>query len=341
MGTGGSAGVGMSGKVVKTDGDFRDPEIERRIFARAGVELVELHQPTIEELVEHARDADGLMVLAHPVAGPLLDELPRLKVVARYGVGVDNVDVGTATSLGVAVTYVPDYCIDEVSSHAVALMLAVWRKLVPLSRVAPGGTFPAMEAVRPVRRLAGSRVGLVGFGALGQAVARKLGGFDVEIVAADPQVPDHVFASHGVARVELAELLETSDTVSIHTSLNPATFHLIGADEISRMKPGAVVVNTARGAVVDQAQLVRALRDGHLGGAGLDVLEKEPPDPDDELLHLPNVIVTPHVGAYSEEAIAMLQERAASAVVDVLSGVRPPHLADPAVWERRRGVTAS
>lgn len=327
----------MSGKVVKTDGDFRDPEIERRIFARAGVEFLELHRPGAEELSEHARDADALMVLAYPVARELLEALPRLKVVARYGVGVDSVDVAAATSLGVAVTYVPDYCVDEVSSHAVALMLAVWRKLVPLRDAAPAGTFPAMEAVRPVHRLAGSRVGLVGFGALGQAVARKLAGFDVEIVAADPQVPGEVFASHGVSKVDLDELIESSDTVSIHTSLNPATFHLIGADEIRRMKPGAIVINTARGGVVDQAHLARALRSGHLGGAGLDVLEKEPPDPDDELLHLPNVIVTPHVGAYSEEAIAMLQERAASAVVDVLSGVRPPHLADAGVWERRRG----
>ncbi len=336
MGIGESAAVGMIGKVVKTDGDFRDPEIERQIFARAGVEFVELREPSIEELLEHARDADGLMILAYRVASTLLEELPRLRVVARYGVGVDTVDVGACTSLGIAVTYVPDYCVDEVSSHAVALMLAVWRKLLPLSRVAASGTFPAIQAVRPIRRLAGSRVGLVGFGALGQAVARKLAGFDVEIVAADPLVPAQVFASHSVSKVELGELLETSDTVSIHTSLNPGTFHLIGADEISSMKPGAIVVNTARGAVVDQVQLARALRDGHLGGAGLDVLEREPPDSDEELLRLPNVIVTPHVGAYSEEAITMLQERAASSVVDVLSGVRPSHLADPAVWEHRR-----
>jgi D-3-phosphoglycerate dehydrogenase len=194
-----------------------------------------------------------------------------------------------------------------------------------------------MEAVRPIRRLEGSRVGLIGFGALAQAVARKLSGFGVEIVATDPYVDDHVFASHGVSKVGFDELVETSDVVSIHTSLTPATFHLIGADEIARMKHGAIVVNTARGAVVDQAALVEALRDGRLAGAGLDVLETEPPRADDELLRLPNVVVTPHVGAYSEEAIATLQEHAASSVVDVLSGVRPRHLVDPSVWRVLRG----
>ena len=337
MGTGGSEGVRMIGKVVKTDGAFRNPEIERGIFARAGIEYVELRQPSVEELSEHARDADALMVLAFRVGRELLEALPRVKVIARYGVGVDNVDVEAATSLGIAVTCVPDYCVDEVSSHAIALMLAVWRKLVPLAGLAPAGTFPAMEAVRPIRRLEGSRVGLVGFGALAQAVARKLAGFGLEIVAADPYVADHVFAAHGVSKVGLAELIETSDVVSIHTSLTPTTLHLIGAEEISRMKPGAIVINTARGAVVDQAALVEALRDGRLAGAGLDVLEKEPPEVDDELLGLPNVIVTPHVGAYSEEAITTLQEHAASSVVDVLSGVRPPHLADPSVWQVLRG----
>jgi len=332
----GSFGPRMSFKVVKTDGDFKNPEVERGILAGSGADYVELHHPTADELLTEARDTDALMILAYPVTRGLLEKLPRLKVVSRYGVGVDVVDVQAATSLGIAVAYVPDYCVDEVSSHAVALMLAVWRKLFPLGALAPAGTFPAMEAVRPIHRLAGSRVGLVGFGALGQAVARKLSGFDLELMATDPQIPSHVFAEHGVQNVSMDEVVETSDIISIHTSLTPATFHLIGEDQIGRMKAGAIVINTARGAVIDQIHLARALRDGHLGGAGLDVLEKEPPSPEEELLHLPNVVVTPHVAAYSEEAIGMLQERTASAVVDVLSGKKPPHLANPEVWEHRR-----
>ena len=286
------------------------------------------------QFVAQVREADR--VGPHMSVGELLDELPRVKVVSRYG--VDVVDVQAATSLGIVVAYVPDYCIDEVSSHTVALMLAVHRKLFASSGLATAGTFPAMEAVRPIHRLMGSRVGLVGFGALGQAVARKLSGFELELVATDPQVPSRVFAERGVREVGLDELVETSDIVSIHTSLTPATHHLIGKDQIARMKPGAVVINTARGAVIDQAHLARALRDGHLGGAGLDVLEREPPTPEEELLHMSNVVITPHVAAYSEEAISMLQERTASAVVDVLSGRRPPHLADPEVWAHRRVV---
>ena len=326
----------MSVKVVKTDGDFRNPKIERDILGRFGAEYVELRQPTTDELLAHAGDADALMILSYPLSGALLEKLPHVKVVSRYGVGVDVVDVQAATSLGIAVSCVPDYCVDEVSSHAVTLMLAVWRKLFTLNRLAAAGTFSAMEAARPVHRLAGARVGLLGFGALGQAVAHKLSGFDVEIVATDPQVPEHIFTEHGVQAVGLDELIETADIVSIHTSLTPATFHLIGEDQIARMKPGAILVNTARGAVVDQVHLAGALRSGHLAGAGLDVTETEPPAPDDELLHLPNVVVTPHVAAYSEESIAMLQERAASAVVDVLSTTRPPHLVNPEVWDRRR-----
>lgn len=326
----------MSLKVVKIDGDFEDPEVEREIFARLGAEYVELGFPTADELMAHARDADALTVLAYPITRELLEQLPRLKVVSRYGVGVDSVDLEAATSLGIAVSYVPDYCVDEVSSHAVALLLAVWRKLVPLSRLAATRTFAAIDAVKPMYRLGGSKVGLVGFGVLGRAVARKLSGFDLEVLAADPQVPADVFAEHGVQGVGLDELLETVDIISIHTSLTPATRHLIGEDQIARMKSGAIVVNTSRGAVIDQVHLTRALRDGHLAGAGLDVLETEPPDPEEELLSLPNVVVTPHVAAYSVEAMALLRERAASAVVDVLSGTRPSHLANPEVWEQRR-----
>ncbi|MHB1852632.1 MAG: C-terminal binding protein [Acidimicrobiales bacterium] len=326
----------MSVKVVKTDGDFRNPEIERAILGRIGAEYVELRQPTPDELVARARDADAVMILSYPLSGALLEELPHVKVVSRYGVGVDMVDVQAATSLGIAVSCVPDYCVDEVSSHAVTLMLVVWRKLFTLSGLAAAGTFPAMEAARPVHRLAGAKVGLVGFGALGQAVAHKLSGFDVEIMAIDPQVPADIFIEHGVQAVGLNKLLDTADIVSIHTSLTSATFHLIGEDQIARMKRGAIVINTARGAVVDQVHLAAALRSGHLAGAGLDVLETEPPAPDDELLHLPNVVVTPHVAAYSEEAMVMLQERAASAVVDVLSTTRPPHLVNPEVWDHRR-----
>ncbi|MDA8311708.1 MAG: C-terminal binding protein [Actinomycetota bacterium] len=326
----------MSAKVVKTDGDFTDLQIERAVLGRVGAELVELHEPSPEELVARARDADALMVLAYPVTRELLEELAQVKVVSRYGVGVDVVDVKAATSLGVPVAYTPQYCVDEVSTHAVALLLAVWRKLAALNRHAADGTFPAIRAVGPLRRLAGSRVGLVGFGTLGRAVARKLSGFDLEIVATDPKVPAHVFSEHNVRRVDLDELVETADIVSLHASLTPATFHLIGEGEIARMKPGAIVVNTGRGALIDQVHLTAALRDGRLGGAGLDVLEKEPPSADDELLRLPNVVVTPHVAAYSKEAISMLQERAASAVADVLGGTRPAHLANPEVWEHRR-----
>ncbi len=331
----------MSFKGVKTDGasrnqEFRNQEIEHGILAQVGAEYVGLHHLSADELLTKARDDDALMVLAYPVNRELLEELSRVKVASRYG--VDMVDGQAAKSLGIVVAYVPDYCIDEVSSHTVALMLAVHRKLFASSGLATAGTFPAMEAVRPIHRLMGSRVGLVGFGALGQAVARKLSGFELELVATDPQVPSRVFAERGVREVGLDELVETSDIVSIHTSLTPATHHLIGKDQIARMKPGAVVINTARGAVIDQAHLARALRDGHLGGAGLDVLEREPPTPEEELLHMSNVVITPHVAAYSEEAISMLQERTASAVVDVLSGRRPPHLADPEVWAHRRVV---
>ena len=209
--------------------------------------------------------------------GELLDELPRVKVVSRYG--VDVVDVLAATSLGIVVS---------------------------IERACHGGDVPCHGGL--------------------------------ELVATDPQVPSRVFAELGVREVGLDELVETSDTVSVHTSLTPATHHLLGKDQIARMNPGAVVINTAGGALIDHAHLARALGDGHLGGAGPDVLEREPPTPEEELLHMSNVVITPHVATYSEEAIRTLHERTASAVVDVLSGRRAPHLAGPEVWAHRRTV---
>lgn len=326
----------MTPIVIKTDGDFASTNIERTVLARVGANLVELQHPSEKELLAIARDADALMVLAYPVTRALLQELPRLRILARYGVGLDTVDVQAATDLGIPVAYVPDYCVDEVSSHAVALLLAVWRKLTLFGNMATGGTFEAIDAARPIHRLTGATVGLVGFGILGQAVARKLAGFSFDISATDPNVPDPTFAELGIRKVSLQELLRTADIISIHSSLTPATYHLIGDAEFASMKSGAILINTARGAIVDQVHLVRALQEGHLAGAGLDVLDDAAPGTEQALLSMANVLITPHVGAYSEEALADLQYRTALAVSDALSNHTPDRLANPEVWDHRR-----
>jgi D-3-phosphoglycerate dehydrogenase len=251
-------------------------------------------------------------------------------VVVRYGVGVDGIDLGAATDHGVPVVNVPDYGTDEVANHAVALLLALARKLVRLDRQTRSGGWDVFR-VGPVSRLAGQTVGLLGCGRIGSAVARKLGGFDVRLLGCDPYVSTF---PPGVQPVAFERLLDEADYVSIHCPLTPATHRLFGEETLARMRPTAALINTARGGIVDTAALVDALQMGLLAGAGLDVLETEPLDPGHPLLRMEQVIVTPHAAWYSEEGRSDLKRRAAEEAVRVLRGERPRHCVNPEVFAR-------
>src|SRR6202049_1378360 len=281
-----------------------------------------------------ARNADAVLVTYAKITAEMIGQMTRCRIIARFGIGVDNVDIPAATKAGIVVTRVPDYCIDEVSDHTLALLLALVRK-IPSSNARTHAGRWEMPAVVPIHRLRGSILGLVGFGRIPQLVAPKAKSFGLRVVTFDPFVPQTVLDQAGVERVEFDQLVRISDYISIHTPLLPETHHLFNADVFRKMKPGAVIVNTSRGPVVDETALAQALDAGQLAGAALDVLEKEPPT-GSPLFGRDNVILTPHTSFYSVEALEELQTKAAEEVVRVLSGQAPRNPVNPDVLKALR-----
>ncbi|MCY3805317.1 MAG: C-terminal binding protein, partial [bacterium] len=249
-------------------------------------------------------------------------QFERCRIIARTGIGIDTVDLAAATAKGIVVTNVPEYCEDEVSDHAMALMLALARNVTRGNALVHGGGWSLAE-VKPIYRLRGRTVGLVGFGKIARLVAGKAQGFGLDVLAYDPYVDPVEAALTGAELTSFEELLARSDFVSVHAPLTPETRHIIGAEALAMMRPEAVVVNTARGGLVDVAALAEALDRGAIAGAGLDVLPDEPPAADLPLYGRPNVILTPHTAFYSEESVLDLQVKAAQQVALVLSGQDP------------------
>jgi D-3-phosphoglycerate dehydrogenase len=304
--------------VVITDCDHGTIEPERQVLDGHDVELRLADCRTTADVVREARDAEVLINQYAPITGEVLDALAACRLVVRYGVGVDNVDVDAAASRGVWVANVPDYGRDEVADHTVALILALLRGIARLDRSVRGGGWD-YEVVRPLRRLGTLTLGVVGCGAIGTAVARRAAALGMRVVGHDlvdrPGAPQPV---------PLAELLATADVVSLHANLTAASRHLIGAAELSAMKPTAYLVNTARGGLVDTAALLAALDAGEIAGAGLDVLETEPPDRTGwALARHPRVVATPHAAWYSEEAFRTLKTEVAREALRVLAGDPP------------------
>jgi D-3-phosphoglycerate dehydrogenase len=255
--------------------------------------------------------------------------------VARTGIGVDTVDMPTATALGIIVTNVPDYCIDEVSDHALALLLSLTRKVVSATAAVRAGGWGVKLAV-PIARHRGRTLGLVGFGKIPQALVPKAQAIGFQVIAFDPYIPPEGGARLGVRMVDFQTLLGESDVVSIHAPLTDETKGLFGDREFGRMKAGAFLINTSRGPLIQGAALVRALESGRLAGAGLDVLDVEPPPAGSPLLTLPNVALTPHIGYYSEESQIELQTKAAQEVRRVLTGETPRNVVNREVLPRAR-----
>ncbi len=308
--------------IAVTDSPFPSLDPAKAALARVHPELRLAASGSADDILAAARDADAILVTYAKLPGELLRQLTRCKAIGRFGLGVDNIDVKAAAELGITVTYVPDYCMHEVSDHAMALLLALARKIPFSNRLVQAGRWE-MPAVVPIHRLAGRVLGLVGFGNIPRALAPKAKAFGLRVVAHDPFASQDAFANAGVEAVRLERLLEISDFVSIHAPLVPATRGLFDQGVIERMKNGAMLINTARGPLVNEAALIAALDSGHLGGAALDVLTIEPPAADSKLLGRDNVILTPHTGFYSVEALEELQTKCASDVARVLSGEPP------------------
>ncbi len=309
---------------------------ERQRYQDGGFELVETEQISTDLVASHG-DTRALCVVSAKVTSTMIDHLPNLAVISRFGSGTDNVDVQAASRRRIPVLNVPEFCLAEVADHTLALLLGIARKLVRLDQAMRAGEWRARVTER-MRRIEGKQLGLVGFGRIAQEVARRAQPFGLKLAASDPLASDEVFAASGVTRLSFDELLATSDFVSLHVPLTPQTRHLMSGPQFARMKPGAIFLNTARGAVVDEAALVDALRQGHLGGAALDVYEGfdlfGPPvaAPQHPLFDLPNVLLTPHAAACSEESLDELMRYGAANAIAVLQGERPENCVNPEVW---------
>ena len=321
-------------KVVAVDSVRMVPTVEREILAEAGAELVTADCHGEEDLIRATRDAHALLVSLSQVTRRVMATWSRVRVIARYGIGVDTVDLKAATDHGILVTNVPDFCYDEVSDTAMSLILAVTRKVVRMHSLVSRGVYNRKLAM-PVYKARGQTLGLLAFGRIARAVARKAAPFGFRVLAHDPYVQPESLAGQPVELVGLEELLARSDVLSIHAPLTPETRHIVGESQLRLMKPTAYLVNTSRGPVVDQKALTRALQEGWIAGAGLDVLEKEPPDPEDPILGLDNVVLTPHYASYTEESYVEVREKAARQVVQGLRGEVPTYLVNREVLKRK------
>jgi len=305
--------------IAITDSPFPSLDPAKKALARLDPDYAMAQSASADDILAVARDADAVLVTYAKLTGPLLRELKKCKAIGRFGLGVDNIDLPAAKELGIAVNYVPDYCLHEVSDHAMALLLALARKVTFANRLVQSGRWEVPPIV-PLRRLAGQVLGLIGFGNIPRMVAPRAKAFGLDVVTYDPYVNKDATAAAGVEAVSFDELLARSDFVSVHAPLQPATRGLMNAKAFGKMKKGACVINTARGPLIDEPALIAALDSGHLGGAALDVVTTEPLAKDSPLVGRDNVILTPHTAFYSVEALEELQTKCASDVARVLSG---------------------
>lgn len=320
-------------RVLVTDYAWPSLDTEREALGGIGAELVVASTGQEEELQALAPQADAILTNWKLVSAKTIAKASRCVIVSRYGVGVDNIDVAAATAQGIVVTNVPDYCMDEVSNEAMAMLLCGARRIMIYDRLVRAGGWD-MRAGMPFPRLRGLTLGIIGFGRIGRAVAPKAQAFGLRVIAHDPYIDQQEMLKRNVTPTALDTLLRESDFVTLHCPLTPETTRMIGEEALGKMKPTAWLINTARGAVVDTEALAVALRKGRIAGAGLDVMPQEPPAVDDPLRSLPNVIITPHSAFYSEGSLQELQAKAVGRVVDVFAGRRPDHIINPSVLEQ-------
>ena len=310
--------------IAVTDSPFPSLDPVKAALAAAKIDPdIRMSKSTsVEDIIAVAHDADAVIVCYAQITPAVVAGLNRCKVIGRTGLGVDNIDVPAAAARGITVTYVPDYCLREVSDHTMALLLALARKVTLANKLVQSGRWE-LPPLMPFRRLEGQVLGLIGFGNIPRAVVPKAKAFGLTVITHDPFVSKDVLASAGVEGVSFDDLLARSDFVSVHAPLMPATRGLVNAAAFAKMKKGAFVINTARGPLIDEPALIAALDSGHLGGAGLDVVTTEPLAKDSPLIGRDNVILTPHTAFYSVEALIELQTKCATDVGRVLSGEKP------------------
>jgi len=311
-------------KVLITDPYHQNFHIEKEILAEINAEIIIGHCKTEEDVIKICSNIDGLLVSYIPIGKKVIENLHKCKVIVKYAVGIDNIDLEAATLKKIFVANVPRYCVEEVSTHTVALLLNLIRKISKYDQSVKRGCWDPL-AGDPIFRLENRLLGIIGFGNIGKRVAEKFRPFKLSIIVYDHLLNDKIISKYGAKKVELETLLHQSDYISLHCPLNKHTKHLIDFKEIEIMKKGVFIINTSRGEIVNQKALYKALQDGKIAGAALDVLEKDPPSLID-IINADNIIYTPHVAWNSVEAETELRKSAAQEVKRVLEGGRPLNL---------------
>ncbi len=320
-------------KILITDYAWPSIEPERTVLAEIGAELIAAETGDEAELLTFAPLMHGMLTCWKPIHATVIAAAENCQIIGRYGTGIDNINVEAATQHGILVTNVPAYCIDEVSDHAMALLLACARKIPRFNQAIRAGIWE--QNTQPaIYRLRGKTLGVIGFGQIAQAILPKAKGFGLTVNIYSPRTNPAFIQQHGAQKVSFPELLATSDFITIHAPLTSETQHMFSHAEFQAMKPTAYLINTARGGIVDTTALVIALRNAEIAGAGLDVLETEPPEKNETLLTLENVVVTPHAAFISQESILELEVTAATCVAQVLTGRLPKSVVNPSVLEQ-------
>ncbi|MGD9143420.1 MAG: C-terminal binding protein [Dehalococcoidia bacterium] len=300
-------------------------------LAKIGAELVVLGCESEDDIISEAQDADAILTVGAPMTRRVLERLPKCQLIVRYGIGYDTVDVEAATDNNILLVNIPDFCLEEVSNHAIALLLACAKKIPHLNNLVKEGRWmEAKQAQSPMESIHGQTLGIIGCGNIGRTTARKAKCFGLDVLGYDPYVDRVLAEEFDITLVKLPELLDKSDYISVHTALTDETYHLIGDEQFKLMKPTAFFINTARGPVVDEPALIRAFAEGRIAGAGLDVFEQEPVDPDNPLLKMDNVVVMPHSASYSDAAFKRLRKSVGQEAARLLGGKWPKNVVNKA-----------
>lgn len=326
-------------KVVVTDYEYQDLRYEEQVLAQLGPGLefiTNIQCRTEDEVIEACRNADAILNTYSSLGPRVIESLEKCRVISRYGVGVDSIDIPSATRKGIYVANVPDYCMDEVSDHALALLLSWARKVTYLNHRIKNGLWD-YKVGRPIYRLRGQTLGLVAFGKIPRTLTPKVQSFGLKVIAHDPYIDQEIIRQFGAEPASLEEVMSRSDFVSVHAPLTDETRGMINRANLQLMKPSAFLINTARGPVVNEADMVEALRANLLAGAALDVVAEEPIRPDHPFLTMDNVILTPHTAWYSEESEVEMRRKCARNVLEALLGQVPTYLVNKEVLPTERG----
>ncbi len=321
-------------KVVMTDYDYESLEEIEGALDKVDAELISAQCKSENEVIELAREADAVInEYYNPLSRKVIEHFKRCKVIVRTGIGVDTIDIQAATDHNICVVNVPDYCLDEVAEHVLGLVFALSRKLFILTNSVKKRQWN-WNIIKPIFKIKGQTLGMVGLGKTGRFLVKKTKGLETSLICYDPYIDPQMAEKEGVKPVSFENLLKESDFISIHVPLNEETRGMFGEKEFKMMKKGAYIINTSRGPIIENKALYKALKEGWIAGAGLDVMEKEPPDRKEPLLGLENVILTPHCAWYSQDSLVKLKTKVGEEVARVLKGKRPLSLVNPEVLKK-------